>query len=75
MFQPVVNLFHPLCFLSDQLVHASVIAFNDTAPVMLVDLLHKNQFQTKTNNRGIGSLMVLFRLVIYHLLKKKKTIY
>ena len=47
MFQPVVNLFHPLCFLSNQLVHASVITLNDTAPVMLVNLLHKNQFQTK----------------------------
>ena len=47
MFQPVVNLFHPLCFFSNQLIHAPVITFNDTAPVMLMNLLHKNQFQTK----------------------------
>ena len=67
MFQPVVNLFYPFCFLSDQLIHTSVITFNNTAPVMFMNLLHKNQFQTKDKqqiqvvyhlNIGFGSLMV-----------------
>lgn len=74
VLQSAVNLLHPLCFLSDEFIRPSVIAFYNTAPMVFLGLLHKNHFQTEKKNAQLKRNVSMLHKLIYIKTQSLKTV-